>query len=494
MYIGDIVASGRRLRVLYVAAEAFPLAKTGGLGDVSGALPAALARLGVDIRLMLPGYPQALDVAEDKRVVADLSGDGRLVRGRMPGSDLPVYMFDQAALFQRRGGLYQDAAGTDRPDNHLRYAALCHSAVEVALYGDGTGWKPDLVHASDWHTGLLPALLAHCNGPRPATVFTVHNMAYQGNFLLSVAPDLGVPSVMLTTNGIEFYGQLSFLKAGIRYADRLTTVSPNYAREILTPEYGAGMDGVLRTRAQDLVGILNGVDYDVWDPINDDNLSKCYNIDDISGKAECKAAVQDRLGLERAGDVPLIAFVNRLTRQKMADVVCASLPTLVQQGLQIVLHGEGDKDLEAAFSAAAGKRCPHVIVRIGYEEALAHQLNAGADISLTPSRFEPCGLTTMYAMRYGTLPVTRSTGGPADTVVDDASERAEREGATGFTFDHPTSEQMTACMQRAMVKFRDKGSWQRLQHSAMSRSFGWAETARRYLVLYRELLGPDGVS
>jgi starch synthase len=192
--------------------------------------------------------------------------------------------------------------------------------------------------------------------------------------------------------------------------------------------------------------------------------------------------------------VPLIAFVNRLTRQKMADVVCASLPTLVQQGLQIVLHGEGDKDLEAAFSAAAGKRCPHVIVRIGYEEALAHQLNAGADISLTPSRFEPCGLTTMYAMRYGTLPVTRSTGGPADTVVDDASERAEREGATGFTFDHPTSEQMTACMQRAMVKFRDKGSWQRLQHSAMSRSFGWAETARRYLVLYRELLGPDGVS
>jgi starch synthase len=264
------------------------------------------------------------NVAEDKRVVADLSGDGRLVRGRMPGSDLPVYMFDQAALFQRRGGLYQDAAGTDWPDNHLRYAALCHSAVEVALYGDGAGWKPDLVHASDWHTGLLPALLAHCNGPRPATVFTVHNMAYQGNFLLSVAPDLGVPSVMLTTNGIEFYGQLSFLKAGIRYADRLTTVSPNYAREILTPEYGAGMDGVLRTRAQDLVGILNGVDYDVWDPINDDNLSKCYNIDDISGKAECKAAVQDRLGPVDRPDPDATATEQDKSQEAAAGFVISS--------------------------------------------------------------------------------------------------------------------------------------------------------------------------
>jgi starch synthase len=477
--------------VLFVSSEIFPLAKTGGLADVASALPATLAALGSDVRLMLPGYPEALDSVISKRVVATLSdvpGSGRLIEGLMPDTGLPVYLYDAPALYRRDGTLYQDRSGQDWPDNHLRYAALCHAAAHVARDRVGLDWQPDVVHANDWHTGLLPALLAAGPAPGPATVFTIHNLAFQGNFNFGVLPDLWLPLDIAHHEGIEFFGQISFLKAGIRYADRLTTVSPTYAREILTPEYGCGLDGLLRMRAEDLVGILNGVDYRIWDPACDEALACKYHADDVSGKVLCKAAVQDELGLERS-DRPMVIFVNRFTHQKMADVLLAALPALVDSGVQVVLHGQGERRLEDGFrSVAANSGGAHLAVRVGYDETLARRLTAAADMSITASRFEPCGLTTMYAMRYGALPVTRRVGGIADTVVDADSDLAGDEGASGFVFKDDTPDQMIQGVRRATNWFRSH-HWTGIQKSAMRRDFGWERSARRYLELYRSLPG-----
>jgi starch synthase len=406
----------------------------------------------------------------------------------MPDTGLPVYLYDAPSLYRRGGSLYQDMAGRDWPDNHLRYAALCHAAAKLALGGAGIGWRPDVVHGNDWHAGLLPALLATAPGPRPATVFTIHNLAFQGNFDFGVLPDLWLPPDIAHDDGIEFFGRISFLKAGIRYADRLTTVSPTYAREILTPEYGCGMDGLLRQRARDLVGILNGVDYSIWDPAHDEALACNYHADDVSGKQLCKAAVQDELGLARS-DRPMVIFVNRFTHQKMADVLLAALPSLVESGAQIVLHGQGDRGLEDAFrSAAANSDGAHLAVRVGYGETFARRLTAAADMSITASRFEPCGLTTMYAMRYGALPITRHVGGIADTVVDPDSAMAGDAGASGFVFKDDTPDQMVEGVRRASQWFRSH-SWNDIQKSAMRRDFGWERSAQRYLELYGSLTG-----
>lgn len=478
---------GLQLRVLFVASEVYPLAKTGGLGDVSAALPAALAKLGVDVRVMVPGYPSALETVQDKRLIARLDGEGSLLLGHAPDTGFPVYLFDRPELFRRAGGLYQDSEKRDWPDNALRFAAFSRAAAELALGGGGT-WRPDLVHANDWHTGLVPALLAVHNGPRPRTVFTVHNLAFQGNFPLDASRGLGLPEVLLLPEGAEFYGQLSFLKAGLRYADRLTTVSPTYAREILTPDYGLGMDGLLRARADDLVGILNGIDNDVWNPAADRNLPACYDVDDLTGKQAIKAALQQELGLDQAEDIPLVVYVNRLTHQKMADIVLQALPSLLDQGAQVVLHGEGEPELEAAFAAAAPASPSRMAVRIGYREKLAHWANAAADLALTPSRFEPCGLTTMYAMRYGALPVTHPVGGLADTVVDVDGAEADARGANGFTFSDPTPDALSACVRRAGSVFRDAAAWRQFQRNAMLRDFGWDASARSYLALYRDLV------
>jgi starch synthase len=306
-------------RLLFVCAEAYPLAKTGGLADVCAALPAALARAGVDVRLILPGYRSALDGAVAKRDLLALPDGARLVLGRMPDTGLPVYLYDRAELFRRDGGLYQDADRRDWPDNHVRYGAFCQAAAELAMYGDGAGWRPQLVHAHDWHTALVPALLAQAS-PRLPCVLTIHNLVFQGNFPLHAAAAIELPPALRNSNAGEFYGQFSFLKLGISYADRLTTVSPTYARDILTPEHGAGMDGLLRSRAERLVGILNGVDGEIWNPATDAHLPNRYSHDDMSGKLACKAAVQQELGFEPSEERPLICFLNRLTHQKMADV------------------------------------------------------------------------------------------------------------------------------------------------------------------------------
>lgn len=485
----DKATLGHPLRVLFATSELYPLAKTGGLADVCAALPTALAGFGTDIRVMLPGYSSVLDMVLHLQAVADLPFGGRLLLGGTPDTDLPVYVFDAPELFRRRGGLYQDGDKHDWPDNLQRFAAFSAAVVHLGLRGDGSGWVPDIVHANDWHTGLVPALLKFQDGPRPSTVFTIHNLAYQGNFPLDVAHSVGLPEALLTPEGAEFYGQLSCLKAGIRYADRLTTVSPTYAREILTPEFGAGLDGLLRVRAGDLVGILNGIDTRLWNPAEDEALPAHYDTDHPEGKRKVKALVCRYFGLDPTSPEPLVIGVNRMTQQKMADVVLDALPTLLEEGARIILHGEGDTELETAFRAAAVGHESQLAVRIGYQETLAHQLHAAADIALTPSRFEPCGLTTMYALRYGALPITRPVGGLADTVADVDAESSDTITGTGFVFSAPTAEALASTVRRARALFRDAVAWNRARYAAMSCDFGWDISARRYLELYRDLIG-----
>ncbi|MGH7090042.1 MAG: glycogen synthase GlgA, partial [Stellaceae bacterium] len=485
--MNEMLPAARVVRLLFVASEVFPLAKTGGLADVSGALPDTLAHLGLDVRVMLPAYPQALELLEEKRHVPVDLPEGRIVAGRMPNSDLPVLLYDCPALYARRGGLYQDPDGNDWPDNDRRFGMFCRAAAAVALGKSGLDWRPHIVHCNDWHTGLVPALLRGAGKNVPRSVFTIHNLAFQGNFPIAAFAGLGLPQEMLSPEGIEFYGQVSFLKAGLRYGDRLTTVSPSYAREILTDEHGCGFQGLLRARAGQLVGILNGIDYSVWDPASDAELPCRYSAEAPEGKAACKAALRQELGLsERHEAAPLLIYVNRLTHQKMADVVLEAVPRLVANGGQVAVHGEGERPLEDGFRALAAAHPRQVAARLGYREALAHRLQAAADLSLTPSRFEPCGLTTMYAMRYGAVPVTRPVGGLRDTVED-----ADGEEGSGFVFDDSTAHGLAQCVDRATGWYGKTTAWAALRRRAMERDFGWMRSARRYLDIYLDLLADD---
>ncbi len=490
------------MRVLFVAAEAFPLAKTGGLGDVARALPSALASQGVDVRLLLPGYPSALAGLVGARVEATLdealgAPDARLISGRLPDSGVPTWLIDAPSLFRRGGGPYVDEEGCEWPDNARRFAYLSAVAAEIAM-GRIAAWKADVAHANDWHTGLLPLLLAQERCAAPATVFTIHNMAFQGNFPLATVRALGAPDHCLDADGCEFYGQASFLKAGIRYADKVTTVSPTYATEILTPEFGHGLDGLLRARRDDLSGILNGVEANLWDPATDIHLPARFSRANIAGKRVCKAVAQAELGLPVDPETPLIGFASRLAHQKMADLLPDAAAWFAQNGAQLAVVAQGDPELEARLAEAAARFPEHVAARVDYREAVAHRLYAGADMLLAPARFEPCGLTQLYAMGYGTVPIVRRVGGLADTVID-ANQRAMADRtATGFAFRSADLASMTCAIGRAVELYRQPLAWRRLQLQGMSRDFGWGASARAYLDLYRcavgveEPVGPDG--
>ena len=479
------------MQVLFASSEIQPLAKTGGLADVSAALPAALADLGVDVELLMPGYPQALDMAEKKSEVVtfdDILGHKvRLVRGRTPDTGLPVWLLDCPPLYERAGGPYQDADGNEWPDNALRFAVLNHVAARVGLGVGGIAWQPDIVHANDWHVGLVPALLRPGGLERPASVFTIHNMAYQGLFPFDIARRVGMSAEICNPNDLEFYGHLSFLKSGIGTSDRITTVSPTYAKEIVTPDYGHGLDGLLRHRAHRLSGILNGVDYDIWEPSTDPFIAQPYGADRLGGKAACKADLQDYFGLDIDPERPIVAFMSRLADQKMADCVLAAVPWIVEQGAQFVMVAQGDRALESGFLQAA-EDLPQLGIQIGYNEPSAHRLLAGADILLAPSRFEPCGLTHLYGMRYGAVPVVRKTGGLADTVTPPAGASAAIEAANGFVFDEPTTGDMIGALEQALEANRYDVSWRRLRLNAMAADFGWEASARQYLDLYRDLI------
>ena len=481
------------LRVLFASSEIYPLAKTGGLADVSAALPKTLAKLDTDMHLLLPGYPRAIEAAEKKSIeveVADFRGVGplRLISARTPDTGLPIWLVDCPSLFQRPGGPYQDQDRQDWPDNWRRFAVFNHVAAQLSRGHLVRYWQADIVHNNDWPTGLVPAILAETPGQRPATIFTIHNLAYQGLFPADVYPQLGLPDKAFAPDGLEFHGKISFLKAGIRYSDRLTTVSPTYAQEILTADYGCGLEGLLQQRAQNLVGILNGADYEVWDPARDVHLPKTFSAEDMAGKRACKTELQKEFGFKNNLEVPLIVFISRITDQKMADVVAAALPEVIGDGALCVLLGDGERHLEEQFEAAALRYPGRIAFRVGYEEPLAHRLVAGGDILLHPARYEPCGLTQLYAMRYGTLPVVRSTGGLRDTVVDATDDALNCGTATGFMFEGTTGDDMVRCVERALALYRQPVAWRKVQRRAMAQHFGWEEPARRYLALYHSLV------
>ena len=476
------------MRVLYVTTEVFPALKTGGLADVNAALPGALRAEGADVRMLLPAFPAFEAAIEEALPVVRLRApvgqcEVEIVRGRLDG--VPAYLIRADGLFARPGNPYVDAAGRDWPDNHLRFALLGWVA---ARFADGSidGWRPAIVHGHDWHAGLAPAYLAARGGDRPASVFTVHNLGYQGEFPAETFANLALPADFYSLYGIEFYGKVNFMKAGLHYADRITTVSPTYAREIQTAEFGFGMDGLLRSRSGALTGILNGVDAAVWNPATDRRLAARYDVGDTRGKKQCKAALRRETGLA-GGEGPVFGVVSRLTPQKGLDLVLEALPGLVAAGGQLVVLGTGDAALEAGFRAAAAQFPDAVGVRLGYDEDFAHRIMAGADVILVPSRFEPCGLTQMYGLAYGALPLVRRVGGLADTVCDADAESCAAGTATGFVFGEAGVEALRGALDRAFALWRRPAAWSQLMATAMRRDFSWAPAARQYLELYRQL-------
>ncbi len=485
------------MRVLFASSEVFPLVKTGGLADVSGALPASLIEAGQDVRVLLPGYAAAMDKAEDKRDVGGLGDplglgvEARLVEGRLPGSGVPVWLIDCPALYHRSGGPYQDADGADYADNALRFGLLSWAAAHLCTGGSPVPWWPDVLHCHDWQTGLAPAYLKAWDvADRPATVFTIHNIAYQGLFPAETVPRLGLPWDFYSMAGLEYWNTMSFLKAGLVYSDKLTTVSPRYAREIQSAPHGCGMEGVLAERSADLVGILNGADYGVWTPENDPYLDHRYApLDHVAGKAANKAALQAELGLEQNAGAPLLVIVSRLNDLKGMDLVLAVLPAILRQGAQLAVVGTGDRALEDGFKAVAAANPSQVAVNIGYSEALAHKLMAGGDILVMPSRFEPCGLTQFYAMRYGTIPLVHVTGGLADTVIDTSYDGLMTGTATGFAFEHANAGAFQWTVERALGMYRQKDQWRKVQLSCVTQDFTWERSAARYVELYRALTG-----
>jgi starch synthase len=485
-------------RVLHLGAEIFPLLKTGGLADVLGALPGALGRAGADARVLLPAFPTLLAALRGGRDIGPLAAPwggapARLLAGRFDApslSGVPIYLLSHDALYGRSGNPYSDATGAAYADNHLRFALLGLAAARLAE-GLDPDWLPQLVHGHDWHAGLAPAYLAFSRASgasRVPSVFTVHNLAYQGLFASSTFGELGLPAVAYTLHGVEFHGQLSFMKAGLFYADRLTTVSPTYALEIQTAELGCGLDGLLRERAPVLSGILNGVDEAVWNPASDSAIAHRYSAAATTGKAACKAALQRECGLALQREAPLFTVVSRLTEQKGLHLVVEAVAEIVGRGGQLVVLGSGEPALEAAFARAALAQPGQVALRQGYDEALSHRIFAASDVTLVPSRFEPCGLTQLYALKYGSLPLVRRTGGLADTVVDCTIEDLAEGRATGFAFERFDAADLTRALRRAFALWARPREWRTVRQRAMTQHFGWDAVAAAYLALYGEML------
>jgi len=469
------------LRVLFVASELFPYVKTGGLGDVMAALPRAMRVLGADVRMLLPAYPAIRDAVEVQgvaMVLPELMGGGpaRILRAEAPG--LPLYLLDQPAFFDRAGGPY------DHPlDLARRFAALGWAAAHLGRTGDGEGWRPEVLHGHDWPAGLMPAYVAYGDGPRAATVMTIHNIAFQGRFPAAMLNDLWLPRNGFTPEGVEFHGDICFLKAGLRLADRLSTVSPTYAQEIQHAG-GHGLEGLLAHRNGSLRGILNGVDRTIWNPARDPHLVTRYDLKHPSRRTPNRLDFQRRMGLQEDPAAPIFAAVSRLDPLKGLDLVLDNVDHLVTRGAQLAVLGTGDPHAEGAFRQAAQRHPGQVAVHIGYDEGLAHRAFAAADVFLVPSRQEPCGLTQLYALGYGALPLVRRTGGLADTVVGVTPETLANDTATGFMFDTANGWALGDAINRALALFQDPAAWRQVQRRGMATEFGWEGPARAYLDLY----------
>lgn len=487
------------MKVLYVCTELYPFVKTGGLADVSAGLPPALQALGCEVRLLMPAFPAIAQPAAGLRPVAVLPvgampwgaapalPPSRVALATLPGFDLPLYLVQCPSLFERPGNPYLGPDGKDWSDNALRFSALGWAAATLGQRLD-PGWQPDVIHCHDWHSGLAPAYMrafAVANRATPTSVFTIHNLAYQGLFPASAFASLGLPRAWFDIAGVEFFGQVSFMKAALQYADQITTVSPTYAREIMTASQGCGLDGLLRERSDALSGILNGVDYAVWSPATDALLPEHYDVDSLPGKAIVKRRLQIDFRLEARPTALVLGVVSRLTEQKGLHLLPEVMAELVQRGGQLVLLGQGDAALEQVFVAASRQYPGQVGVCLGYNEATAHRIIAGADVMVLPSMFEPCGLTQLYGLRYGTLPLVRRVGGLADSVVDCSPEHLEAGTATGFVFDSFTADGLLGALRRAFVLFRRPADWSAVQRRGMQLRFDWTTAARHYLAVYR---------
>ena len=474
------------MQVLSVASEVFPLLKTGGLADVAGALPGALAKEGVAMRTLAPGYPAMLQALKKPVVAHDYAslfgGPARLLSGKVKG--LNLFILDAPHLYNRPGNPYSGPDGKDWPDNARRFAALGRVAADLGL-GLLPAYAPDVVHAHDWQAGLAPAFLHYADTRGAASVATIHNIAFQGVFPASFFAELDLPARAFTFEGVEYFGQVGFLKAALQLAGRVTTVSPTYAFELRTEEGGMGFDKLLRARAATVTGILNGIDTSIWDPAKDPQIANAFSAKQLDLRPPNKRALQQAMGLKQDPQALLYAVVSRLSGQKGLDLLLEALPALLASGAQLALVGTGDKVLEAGFAAAAQRHAGAVGVKLAYDEGLAHLMQAGADALLVPSRFEPCGLTQLCALRYGCVPVVARTGGLADTVID-ASEMALAAGvATGLQFAPVNTEMLESALARTAQLWADKPAWRQLQENAMWTDVSWARPARHYAALYK---------
>jgi starch synthase len=479
------------LKVLFATSEAAPLIKTGGLGDVSGALPAALRAIGVDARVLLPGYRQIIAQLPDQKILASfdhLAGfpSARLLSGTMENGT-PFFVLDCPELFQREGGPYQDATGHDWSDNPQRFGFFSKIAAILGSAASPLDWHPDLVHCNDWQTGLTPAYLRLVENGAPS-VITIHNMAFQGNFSPAMVQVLQLPPSCFGINGVEFYGYMSFLKAGLFYADHITTVSPNYAKEIQKTELGFGMQGLLTTRDGEFTGILNGIDTEEWNPAADKYLKSHFSSARMAGKAANKKALQEKMRLNLLSDVPLLGVISRFTHQKGLDLLLEIAPRLVGLPVQLAVLGSGEAQMQQAALDLSHQYPGQIAVNIGFNEALAHQIEAGADMFIMPSRFEPCGLNQLYSQCYGTPPIVYATGGLVDSVVDCTEETLKNSTASGFVFGEMTGENLFATLLRAVGLYHDQRKWKALRKNCMSKNFSWEASAQAYREVYLKIV------
>ncbi|MBK8086355.1 MAG: glycogen synthase GlgA [Devosia sp.] len=475
--------------VLSIASEAYPLIKTGGLADVVGALPAALAPHGVSMRVLLPGYPKVMARMGGGREVAGWSdffgGPARLIAGRVDGPD--VIVLEAGHLYDRPGNPYVTAEGVDWPDNWQRFAALAFAGYELAR-GVVEGYQPQVLHCHDWQAGLVPAYVRY-NAPVPVrTVLTVHNIAFQGRYSWDIFNALRLDHRAAADGAIEYFGGIGYLKAGLQCADAITTVSPTYAHEIRTVAYGMGLEGLLQARAEVVHGILNGIDAEAWDPGRDPALAQNFTASTIVDRAGNKRAVEQRFGLE-AGDGPIFAVVSRLTWQKGLDMLVPLCDELVARGGRLVVLGSGDAEIENGLRGAAMRHPGRVGVVVGYDEALSHLIQGGADVMVMPSRFEPCGLTQLYGLRYGCVPLVSRVGGLADTVIDANEVAVEAGVATGIVFSPATEEAFGEGIRRAIALFHRPKVWHKMQRRGMKSDVSWELSAEKYADLYASLLG-----
>jgi len=488
--------------ILFVSSEVYPYAKTGGLADVSATLPQQLREFGHDVRVIMPKYGfigekkqkihiinrlQGMDFQiGDKYVMVNAKSSAILT----PRTRVQIYLVESDDYFQRPGLYVDPTTGKEYPDNDERFIIFAQSVFETCKR---LLWKPDIIHCNDWQSGLIPAYLKTMFKDDPffegtKTVFTIHNLAYQGNFPKESFAKTGLPNELFSPQGMEFYDQLSFMKAGIVCSDLVTTVSEKYAEEIRTPEYGNGMEGILSKRKKDLSGILNGIDLTIWNPQKDTNIVKPFSAENLTNKEECKKDLCFAMGIPYEEGTPVIGVIARLTDQKGLDLIAESMDNILKSGAQIVILGSGDKKYEDLFAKLAKKNPKQVGLHLGFHDNFAHKIEAGADIFVMPSLYEPCGLNQMYSMHYGTIPVVRATGGLADTVID-VEEGTKRNPATGFTFEKYDAKAFWKALERAIDTYRnDKDTWKQLQVTGMTKDFSWAKSARKYAELYEKVL------